>query len=181
MPRRSTETGHRPRYTLRSLFMVGLVAALPLILLANFRLANFRGITNRPDDFLASPMLLMAGVFGVLFSAAIGSALGGWRGASAAAVVAGVAWISGMLAISDENRVVANQVPPHIVAASVTVLATVITAFWRRNDALCDPSDTLDQLRAARDQHRSSGGAARDRAAGAADSVESRAASSPDE
>ncbi|HEX5103444.1 MAG TPA: hypothetical protein VFV87_06515 [Pirellulaceae bacterium] len=116
-PIRTTPKG---RYSLRTLFLISGLIALPFLLMAN---ALHQA---RPDDSIASPLYLALGVGGVVLAAAIGSALGSRAGMLTCAGLAAVGWIALVLVCSEFSQKLASVLPVHVLAAAVTV---VVLAF----------------------------------------------------
>ena len=108
--------GNKGRYSLRTLFIVSVAIAVPLLLLANLR------NSTRPDDSLASPLYLLLGVAGVLFAAIIGNALGRTPGMLITGVVAGLIWILLVALLSQFSDMLTQQLPVHVVVVVLTIV-----------------------------------------------------------
>jgi hypothetical protein len=115
-----------PRFTLRTLFFVSVALAVPFLLIANLRNAA------RPDDSLASPLYMLFGVAAMLIAAAIGKALAHTPGMLINAGIAGVAWISLVVLLSDFSAMLARQLPVHVVAVIATMVGLAAVVHWRR-------------------------------------------------
>jgi hypothetical protein len=128
------------RFTLRTLFIISVAIAVPFLLLANLRNAA------RPDDSLASPLYLLVGVAGVLFSAAIGNALAHKPGMIATAIVSGLIWILLVALLSEFSDMLTRQLPVHIVAAIATIAGLVAVVQRHRESTDDTPHEHLARL-----------------------------------
>jgi len=141
-PPRSAPGG---RYSLRTLFFVSVVIAIPFLLLANTR--NFA----RPDESLGSPLYLIAGVLIVLISAAIGSALGGTKGLLVLAGGAAASWILLVLVCSEFSHTLWRLLPVHALAAIATVAGLAYVVRSRREESGEGPHPVLARLLAVKE------------------------------
>ena len=132
--------GNRGRYSLRTLFLVSVAIAVPLLLLANLR------NSTRPDDSLASPLYLLLGVAGVLFAAIIGNALGQTRGMLITGVVAGLIWILLVALLSQFSDMLTRQLPVHVVAVVLTVIGLAAAVHRHRESTDDTPHEHLVRL-----------------------------------
>ena len=128
------------RFTLRTLFIISVAIAVPFLLLANLRNAA------RPDDSLASPLYLLVGVAGVLFSAAIGNALAQRPGMIVTAIAAGLIWILLVALLSEFSDMLTRQLPLHIVAAIATIAGLVAVVHRHRESTDDTPHEHLTRL-----------------------------------
>jgi hypothetical protein len=136
------------RFSLRSLFLVSVMIALPLLLLANLR-GN-----RRLEDSLGSPVYIFAGIAAVVASAAIGSALGHKVGTIATALAAGIAWIALVVLLSGFSVALARLAPGHVAVAVLTVAAIAIAVYRQRDPPDLIPPDYYSRLLDVRDQVR---------------------------
>lgn len=136
------------RFSLRSLFVVSVAIALPLLMLANLR-GN-----RRLEDSLGSPLYLFAGIAAVVASAAIGSALGQKAGAIVTAIFAGLSWIALVILLSGFSHALARLSPGHVAAAAATVAAIIVAVYRQRDPPDLIPPDYYSRLREVRDQAR---------------------------
>lgn len=132
------------RYSLRTLFLISLVVAIPFLLQANTR--SF----VRPDESLGSPLYLIAGILLVLFSAAIGSALGGARGLVALAGGAAGSWLLLVLVCSEFSPTLWRLLPVHALAAIATFASLVYVVRSRREEPSEGPHPVLARLLAVK-------------------------------
>ena len=119
----------RQKFTLRTLFFVSAAIALPFLLIANFRSAA------RPDDSLASPVYLLAGVAAVLVSAVIGNALGRTTGMLVTGSIAAFCWILFVAMLSQFSSMLSQQLPVHMAVTILTVIALGAAAYQHREPA----------------------------------------------
>ena len=134
----------RRRYSLRSLFVLSAALAVPFLLLA-----NLRNVT-RPDDSLASPLYLIAGVLAVLTCAAIGNALGRTAGMLATAAGAGVIWVALVWLCGEFSGTLRTLLPVHAAAAAATFVVLAVIVRSRRERAEEGPHAMLSRLLAVK-------------------------------
>jgi hypothetical protein len=115
VPQQKIATRSGRRFSLRTLFIVSGVIAVPFLLLA-----NLRG-SVRPEETVASPLYLLLGVAGVVFAAAIGSAMAGRPGMFAAAGIAACCWIATAVLCSLFSKELKNVLPVHVLGALATL------------------------------------------------------------
>jgi hypothetical protein len=122
LPQQPIQISRRKRYSLRTLFIVSAVIAVPFLVLANLR------HSLRPEDSVASPLYLLLGVAGVIVAAGIGSALGSKTGTFAAAGLAAVSWVGAVYLCGLFSNELQAVLPVHVVfaAATVAVLAVIV-------------------------------------------------------
>jgi hypothetical protein len=128
------------RYSLRTLFLVSVAVALPLLLVANLRFGA------RPDDSLASPLYLLIGVAGVLVSATIGNALGRVPGMLVTAIAAGLSWILLVALLSQFSQMLTQQLPVHVIAVVLTIGGLVAAVRMHREPNDDTPHEHLARL-----------------------------------
>jgi hypothetical protein len=136
------------RFSLRSLFLVSVTIALPLLMLANLR-GN-----RRLEDSLGSPVYIFAGIAAVVASAAIGSALGHKVGTIATAIFAGLAWIALVILLSGFSSALARLAPGHVAVAVCTVAAIIVAVCRQRDPPDLIPADYYSRLLEVRNQAR---------------------------
>jgi hypothetical protein len=134
----------RRRYTLRSLFVLSAAIAVPFLLLANLRNAT------RPDDSLASPLYLIAGVLAVLTCGAIGNALGRTAGMIATATGAALIWIALVWLCGEFSGTLRTLLPVHVAAAAATVIGLAMVVRSRREPTEEGPHAMLSRLLAVK-------------------------------
>ncbi len=132
--------GPRHGFTLRSLFFVSLLVAVPFLLLANLR------SQSRPDDSLASPLYLAVGVVAVLISAAIGNAVGNTRGLFVLASATGLIWVMLVALCSEFSNTLRMLVPAHVAPATATVLSLAAIVRRHRDTPGDGPHPMLQRL-----------------------------------
>ncbi len=137
---RQPQSPSQRRFTLRTLFFISIAIAVPFLLLANLRNAA------RPDDSLASPLYLLVGVAGVLFSAAVGNALAGRSGMIVTAIAAGLVWTLLVALLSEFSDMLTKQLPVHIVAVVVTIAGLAALAHRHRESTDDTPHEHLVRL-----------------------------------
>lgn len=143
MMTRSAERKHvlvPRRFTLRTLFFISAVVAVPFLLMANVR------HTQRPEESVASPLYLLLGIAAVVLAAAIGSALGSRTGMYTGAGLAALSWIALVLIgclYSDELKVV---LPVHVLLAAATVTGLAVLSRPRKDAAEDGPHGNLLRL-----------------------------------
>lgn len=143
-PTRPPAAAPRSRYSLRSLFVLSAAVAVPFLLLANLRNAT------RPDDSLASPLYLIAGVVAVLTCGAIGNALGRTAGMIATAAGAAVIWVALVWLCGEFSGTLRMLLPVHIAAAAATVIGLALVVRSRREPTEEGPHAMLSRLLAVK-------------------------------
>jgi hypothetical protein len=140
VPQRKSPVSRRKRYSLRTLFFVSGAIAVPFLLMTNLR------HSVRPEETVASPLYLLLGIAGVVFAAAIGSALSSRTGMFAAAGLAAFSWIALVCLCGIFSKELMAVLPVHVIfaAASLVVLAAVV---WSaRQPEVEGPHDMLLKL-----------------------------------
>jgi hypothetical protein len=137
LPRLKTQVSRGKRYSLRTLFIVSGVIAVPFLLLANLR------HSVRLEESVASPLYLLLGVAGVVLAAAIGSAMDSTPGMVAAAGLAAACWIAVVLLGGVFSKELMAVLPAHI-ASSVATLA--VLAYVARRAKMSDDDETHHRL-----------------------------------
>jgi hypothetical protein len=117
---------------------------VPFLLLANLRNAT------RPDDSLASPLYLIAGVLAVLTCGAIGNALGRTGGMIATAAGAAFIWVALVWICGEFSQTLRTLLPVHAAAAVATVVCLAVIVRSRREPAEEGPHAMLSQLLAVK-------------------------------
>ena len=128
------------RFTLRTLFFISAVVAVPFLLLANMR------HSQRPEESVASPLYLLFGIAAVVLAAAIGSALGSRTGMYAGAGLAALCWIALVLIgclFADELKVV---LPAHVLCCATTMIILAVVSRPRKDSAEDGPHGNLLRL-----------------------------------
>ena len=128
------------RYSLRTLFFVSIVIAVPFLLVAN--------VTHsvQPEQSVASPMYLLLGVGGVVLAAAIGSALGSRTSMLVAACLAAFCWIGAVVLCGLFSKELASALPIHVLGAVITVVILAYVAWSAKKSGEIEPEDTLLRL-----------------------------------
>jgi len=128
------------RFSLRTLFLISGVIAVPFLLLANLR------NSVRPEESVASPLYLLLGITGVVFAAAIGSAVGSRAGMFTSASIAAFCWVALMLLCSLFSKELTAVLPVHVLGA-VATLAVLAGIVWAtRKPEAEGPHDQLLRL-----------------------------------
>ena len=128
------------RFTLRTLFFISAVVAVPFLLMANMR------HSQRPEESVASPLYLLFGIAAVVLAAAIGSALGSRTGMYAGAGLAALCWIALVLIgclFADELKVV---LPAHVLCCATTMIILAVVSRPRKDSAEDGPHGNLLRL-----------------------------------
>jgi hypothetical protein len=128
------------RFSLRTLFFVSGVVAVPFLLFANLR------HTVRPEETVASPLYLLLGIAGVVFAAAIGSAVGSKPGLFAAAGFAGLSWIALIALCGIFSQELMAVLPVHVLFAIGTVAVLAVIVWSVKTPEVEGPHDKLLQL-----------------------------------
>ena len=140
LPPQPIQASRRNRFSLRTLFIVSALIAIPFLVLANLR------HSLRPEDSVASPLYLLLGIAGIIVAAGIGSALGNKAGTFAAAGLAALSWIGAVYLCGLFSKELQSVLPVHVVfaVATVAVLAVIVRSAKTAEDA--GPHDKLLRL-----------------------------------
>jgi hypothetical protein len=121
LPQQKLRIGLGKSYSLRTLFLVSAVIAIPFLLFANLR------HNLRPEDSVGSPLYLLLGIGGVVLAAIIGSAVGSRSGMFTAACLAALCWIALVLMGGLFSKELMAVLPVHaLCAAAALVVMTVV-------------------------------------------------------
>jgi hypothetical protein len=128
------------RFSLRTLFIVSGVIAVPFLLLANLQ------HSARPEQSVASPMYLVLGVAGVVLAAGVGSALADRAGLFAAAGLAALSWIGAVYLCGLFSKELREVLPVHVLAALTTMAVLAAVVWAKKSPEADDPHDHLLRL-----------------------------------
>lgn len=128
------------RFSLRTLFIASGVVAVPFLLLANLR------NSVRPEESVASPLYLLLGVAGVVFAAAIGSAVANKPGMFTAAGIAACCWIAVAALCSLFSKELKAVLPVHVLGALATLAVLAGVVWAARKPEQEGPHDMLMKL-----------------------------------
>ena len=108
---------------------------------------NFQSAAS---DRAASPLCVVAVPLGIVCCAAVGQALGGTTGRLMLAGFAGGGWLLLLFGFLRTDERLSAQVPFHVLAVIVTVLALVYFALKKKQHVAHPAEATLDQLKATK-------------------------------
>jgi hypothetical protein len=139
-PQYKVRIGPGKGYSLRTLFLVSAVTAVPFLLVANLR------HSQRPEDSVGSPLYLLLGIGGVVVAAAIGGALGNRTGMFAAALLAALCWIALVFMCSIFSAKLMTVLPVHVLCAAATLAVTAAVVWSGKRSKEDGPHEMLLRL-----------------------------------